>query len=288
MEEKKISFWKKSGLFLKDFFNPKEWVKTLRAVPGMALALIVVANILMNVLANKSIIELPIQGTDSYWLIQDAGVCLSWVGFLVGDLLVKNFGAKHAVRVNLTALVISLFISLLLVIVSVIPGTWSPEFNFMGLSFLNEAGETIEVSKTIGQSINQVMGNTWYVILGSALASACGLIVNNVTQDLILKNISKKHGEKYWGYLVAGGISTIAGQILDNFVFAAVVSVKFFGWTWLTAFMCSLDGAIFELIIEMIFNPFAYRISKNWDKNHIGVKWMKTTPASEEVVKEVK
>lgn len=278
MEEKKISFWKKSGLFLKDFFNPKEWVKTLRAVPGMALALIVVANILMNFLANKSIIELPIEGTNSYWLIQDAGICLSWVGFLVGDLLVKNFGAKHAVRVNLTALFISLFVSLLLAVVGVIPGTWAPEFNYTDPA----------IAEAVGQSIDSVMGNVWYVILGSALASACGLIVNNVTQDLILKNISKKHGEKYWGYLVAGGLSTIFGQILDNFVFAAVVSVKFFGWTWLTAFMCSLDGAILELLIEMIFNPFAYRISKNWDKNHIGVKWMKTTPASEEVVEEVK
>ncbi len=263
-EKKDIGFCKKIFLALKDFFNPKDWLRTLRSVPGMALALITVANILMNVLANKSIIELAFPNSDSYWLIQDAGVCLSWIGFLVGDLLVKNFGAKHAIRVNLTALIISLFVSLLLFAVSVIPGTWSPEFNYADAS----------TAQAVKDAINSVMGNVWYVILGSALASAVGLIVNNITQDLILKKIEAKKGNHYWVYLIAAALSTVFGQILDNFVFASVVSVRFFNWTWLTAFMCSLDGAIFELIIEMAFTPLTYRISKNWDKNHIGVKWM--------------
>lgn len=263
-EKKDIGFCKKIFLALKDFFNPKNWLRTLRSVPGMALALITVANILMNVLANKSIIELAFPNSDSYWLIQDAGVCLSWIGFLVGDLLVKNFGAKHAIRVNLTALFISLFVSLLLFGVSIIPGTWSPEFNYADAS----------TAQAVKDSINSVMGNVWYVILGSALASAVGLIVNNITQDLILDKIEAKKGNHYWVYLIAASLSTIFGQILDNFVFASVVSVRFFNWTWLTAFMCSLDGAIFELIIEMAFTPLTYRISKNWDKNHIGVKWM--------------
>lgn len=249
---------------IKDFFSPKEWIKTLRAVPGLALALIVVANILMNVLANKSIIELKIPGTDSYWLIQDAGICLSWIGFLVGDLIVRNFGAKHAIRVNLTALIISLFVSLLLVLVGYIPGTWSPEFNYADP----------QIAKAVGDSINAVMGNVWYVILGSAIASACGLIINNIAQDRILKKISAKHGDHYWGYLLAGGLSTIFGQILDNFVFASLVSVHFFRWTRLTALMCSLDGALLELVVEMLFTPLTYRISKNWDKNHIGKKWL--------------
>lgn len=261
-EEKNI--FKKVFLILKDFFNPKDWLYTLRSVPGLALALITVANILMNILANKSIIELPFPNSDSFWLIQDAGVCLSWIGFLAGDLLVKNFGAKHAIRVNLTALFISLIVSGLLAIVAIIPGTWSPEFNYSDPSTVS----------AIKEAINSVMGNVWYVILGSALASAVGLIVNNITQELLLKKIEKKHGNKYLGYLIAAAISTIFGQILDNFVFAAVVSVHFFSWTWLTALMCSVDGAIFELIIEMVFTPLTYHISKNWDKNHIGVKWM--------------
>ena len=261
---KKPGFFKKFGLGLQDFFNPKEWLKTLRSVPGLVLALITVSMILMNVLANKAILELPIPGTNTFWLIQDAGVLLSWVGFLAGDLLTKNFGAKNAIRINLTALAISLLVSLLLALVAVVPGTWSPEFNFADQ----------EMAKAVGDSINEVMGNVWYVVLGSAAASACGIILNNISQDFVLKKIERKRGNRYWGYLVAAAVSSFIGQIIDNLVFAALVSIHFFGWTWGSALMCSLDGAILEIVIEMLFTPLTFAISKNWDKNHIGVKWM--------------
>lgn len=250
------NFFSKIWSNLKDFFNPKDWLKTLRSVPAMALALITVATVLMNVLANKSIIELP-------WLIQDAGILMSWVGFLIGDLLVKNFGSKNAIRVNLTCLGISLFISGLLALVGVIPGTWSPAF-----------GLNPESSALVNNAVNSVMGNVWYVILGSALASAVGLIINGITQGCLLKRIEKKHGDRYWGFLVASAGSTIIGQIIDNIVFAALISVKFFGWTWMQVLVCSLTGAIFELIIELLFSPLTYKISKNWKKNHIGEYWM--------------
>ena len=255
--EKIKQFFKKTKSILKDFFNPKEWLKTLRSVPALALALITIATVLMNILANKSIINLP-------WLIQDAGILMSWVGFLVGDLLVKNFGSKNAIRVNLTCLGISLFISGILAIVGVIPGNWSPEFNYADPAIAAE----------VGASINSVMGNVWYVILGSALASAVGLIINGLTQGLMLNKIQAKHGDKYWGFLTASAISTIIGQIIDNIVFAALISVHFFGWTWSQVLVCSLTGAIFELIIELVFSPITYRISQNWKKNHIGEYWM--------------
>lgn len=244
----------------KDFFNPKEWLKTLRSVPSLALALITVATVLMNILANKSIINLP-------WLIQDAGILMSWVGFLVGDLLVKAFGSKNAIRVNLTCLGISLFISGLLAIVAIVPGDWSPVFD----PTINPG----DIGENINASVNSVMGNVWYVILGSAVASAVGLIVNGLTQGLLIKKIEAKHGDRYWGFFVASASSTMIGQILDNMVFAALVSVKFFGWTWHQVLVCSLCGAIVELIVEMVFSPLTYRISKNWKKNGIGTEWVK-------------
>mgnify|MGYP004616756271 CR=1 FL=1 len=244
----------------KDFFNPKEWLKTLRSVPSLALALITVATVLMNILANKSIINLP-------WLIQDAGILMSWVGFLVGDLLVKAFGSKNAIRVNLTCLGISLFISGLLAIVAIVPGDWSPVFD----PTINPG----DIGENINASVNSVMGNVWYVILGSAVASAVGLVVNGLTQGLLIKKIEAKHGDKYWGFFVASASSTMIGQILDNMVFAALVSVKFFGWTWHQVLVCSLCGAIVELVVELVFSPLTYKISKNWKKNGIGTEWIK-------------
>ena len=268
--EKKTAkqFFKHLGNEIVDFFNPKEWLKTLRSVPSLALALITVATVLMNILANKSIINLP-------WLIQDAGILMSWVGFLVGDLLVKAFGSKNAIRVNLTCLGISLFISGLLAIVAVVPGEWSPVFD----PTINPG----DLGSNINAAVNSVMGNVWYVILGSAVASAVGLVVNGLTQGLLIKKIETKHGDKYWGFFVASAASTMIGQIIDNMVFALLVSVKFFGWTWTQVMVCSLTGAIFELIIELVFSPLTYKISKNWKKNGIGTEWMKADKDNIEV-----
>ena len=268
--EKKTAkqFFKHLGHEIVDFFNPKEWLKTLRSVPSLALALITVATVLMNILANKSIINLP-------WLIQDAGILMSWVGFLVGDLLVKAFGSKNAIRVNLTCLGISLFISGLLAIVAVVPGEWSPVFD----PTINPG----DLGSNINAAVNSVMGNVWYVILGSAVASAVGLIVNGLTQGLLIKKIETKHGDKYWGFFVASAASTMIGQIIDNMVFALLVSVKFFGWTWTQVMVCSLTGAIFELIIELVFSLLTYKISKNWKKNGIGTEWMKADKDNTEV-----
>lgn len=240
---------------LKDFFNPKEWLATLRKVPSLALALATTATVLMNILANKSIINLS-------WLIQDAGIIVSWVGFLVSDLLVKAFGSKNAIRVNLTSLVISLFISGLLAIVAIVPGDWSPVFD----TAINGG----DIGSNINAAINSVMGNVWYVIFGSAVASGVGLILNGLTQGLLLKTIERKHGDHYWGFFVASACSTMLGQVIDNMVFASLVSVKFFGWSWTQVLVCSLSGAIFELIVELIFSPLTYKISKNWKVNNIG------------------
>lgn len=248
----------KKGFFyvLKDFFNPKEWIKTLRSIPSVVFALCVLANVLMNILANKSIINLP-------YLVQDAGIIMSWVGFLAGDLIVRAFGTKNAIRVNITCLLLSLFVSALLLIVSFVPGEWSPVYEYAE-----------EYADMINSSINEIIANQWYVILGSALASLVGLITNNLIQGTMLKAIIKKHGDHYIGYLFASAISTIFGQFLDNLVFAAVISLHFFGWTVAQVFMCSLFGALLELVLEMIFTPITYRISLNWKKNGIGTEWI--------------
>lgn len=244
---------KKLFNILKDFFNLKDWKKTLRQTPSLALALIAVATVLMNILANKSIIELP-------WLLQDAGILVSWVGFLVGDLLVKHFGAKHAIRINLTCLAISLFISCILIFVGLIPGTWSPCYNY----------SDPYVIEAINISINSIMGNVWYIILGSAFSLAVGLVINSLSHEFVLNKIEKKHGDKYWGFLTASAVSSTIGQMIDNIVFASLIGAHFFGWTWTQVIVCSLTGAVFELLVQIIFTPLTYKISQNWKKDNIG------------------
>lgn len=270
-----LNFIKSIPALLKDFFNPKEWLTLLRSVPAAALTLMVLATVLMNLLANKSIINVymvDVFGSgyagdvNDLFAVQDAGLIMSWVGFLVGDLLVKCFGSKNAIRLNIAALGLSLFISMLLVGAAYLPGVWAAWYD------VGKADPSL--SGVINDSLNYTIGNTWYVILGSAAASFVGIMVNNISQGFFLDKIQKKHGDTYPGYLVAAGASTVIGQILDNMVFAALISTQFFGWTWVSVISCSVLGALVELIVEMVFTPLTYRISKNWDKNHIGVKWM--------------
>ena len=275
---------KKGWYFLADFFNPKEWLKLLRSVPAVALALIFVANVLMNILAAKSIINVPatfnstnwFTNGDNFWLVQDAGIIVSWVGFLAGDLLVKAFGSKNAIRINITSLVLSLFISLLLIGVSKVRGDWSPIWN----DSLNPSIIDPDIDPTATREA--LIINVWYVILGSAAATFVGILVNNITQGILLKKMIKKHGDHYFGYFVAAGASTVFGQVIDNIVFAVLVGMPFFDWSLFSVLMCSLLGGLVELVAEMIFTPLTYKISQNWAKNKIGQDWMK------EEVKQVK
>ena len=90
----------------------------LRSVPALVMALFVASIILMNLLANKEI------GLGLSWLALDCGVTVSWLSFLCMDMLTKRFGAKAAIELSLTAMVINLAVCGILYIVSLIPGNW--------------------------------------------------------------------------------------------------------------------------------------------------------------------
>ena len=43
-----------------------------------------------------------------------------------------------------------------------------------------------------------------------------------------------------------------------------------FGWNFLECVMCSLLGAIIELVCEIFFSPFGYWVTKKWKQDHVG------------------
>ena len=89
-----------------------------KSVPGYVTAMLVASVIIMNLLANKSVNGLP------EWLALDCGFILSWVGFLCSDTLTKHYGPRAAIILSLFALIVNLFMSLILFLVSIVPGTW--------------------------------------------------------------------------------------------------------------------------------------------------------------------
>lgn len=232
----------------------KELKLLLHEVPSLLLVFFVLSIFIMNLLANKSL-SLPFE-----WLALDAGFVVSWIAFLTMDILTKHFGPKAATQISILGLVINLLISLLMFVVSVIPGIW-------GESFV-EGSENI-----INTAINNTFGGTWYVILGSALAFIVSAFVNNFSNYGIGK-IFKNNPDSRLAYYIRAYVSTSIGQFVDNLIFALVVSHVFFGWSLVQCFTCALTGMLFELLAEVIFSPLGYRICRKWKEENVGANYL--------------
>lgn len=225
-----------------------EFKTFIRSVPSIVVALFVISVVIMNLLANKSI-NLPVS-----WLALDAGILLSWLTFLTMDIVTKHYGPKASTELAIFGISINLLVALILFIASVIPGMW-------GESFV-EGSETI-----INTALNNTIGGTWYVLLGSTTAFIVSAIVNN-TLNFLLGKLTKK--DNFLSFIFRTYISTMIGQFVDNLVFAFMVSFVFFAWTPLQCVTCALTGAIVELLFEVIFSPLGYKIVKLWQKDEIG------------------
>ena len=67
------------------------------------------------------------------------------------------------------------------------------------------------------------------------------------------------------------------GQFFDNFLFSLIVFTVFapifwdgFCWTPLQCAMCALTGAVAEVLMEIIFSPIGYRITRKWKADRVG------------------
>ena len=101
---------------IKTWFS-NDWKETkllFRNLPAIPFAILCAALIVMNVLANKLIIE-------TSWLSLDAGIIVSWVAFLAGDMLVKRFGPKASLKINIAALGVQFIGVVLLTIGGILP-----------------------------------------------------------------------------------------------------------------------------------------------------------------------
>ena len=227
----------------------------LRSIPGIVTALFVLSVVSMNLLANKSIFNLP-------WLASTAGIFVSWVSFLCMDAVCKRFGAKAATILNTVAMIISLVATVAYMLIVKIPGTWAASY----------AGTTPEIAGAINTGLDSTFSSAWYIVLGSAAAMYLGGLVNSIINKIVGKKVDK--GDSYKGFAIRSFISTAAGQFVDNFVFAMFVSYIFFGWTIKQVLVCSFMMMILELIFEVAFSPIGYKLSQNWKKDNVGKEYL--------------
>lgn len=234
------------SLFEKIKRSFKETVILLRSIPSVVVALFVVSVITMNLLANKTIYQ-------SEYLAIDGGILVSWLSFMTMDIVTKHFGPKASTRMSIFAIFVNLLTCLIFYIVSIIPSNADDYSTF-----------------------NQIIGGTWFILLSSTVAFLCSAIINNFSNYLIGLSF-KKNPDGKLAFVTRAFVSTFIGQFFDNLIFAVLTFMVFapifwngFSWTFIQCVTCSILGAGLELVLEVVFSPFAYKLTKYWKKQNVG------------------
>lgn len=229
----------------------------LKNVPAMTMVLFVISVVLMNLLANKELLNIG-------WIALDCGFMLSWLSFLAMDMLTKRFGPKASIKLSLLAVVVNLAFSAMLYIISLIPGNWGEFYTYNDM--------------IVNEVLDSTLGGTWYIVLGSMTAFATASIVNAIVNNAVGKLTESR---SFSAFAVRSYISTAIGQFVDNLIFALLVSHVFFGWTMTQVVTCSIAGALMELLSEVIFSPIGYKVSKKWEAENIGQEYIEYSSSKE-------
>ena len=224
----------------------KEYRLLLRSIPATAVTLFVVSVVCMNLLANKTLLQLD-------WIALDGGILISWLSFMCMDVITKHFGPKASNSIAILAVTINLLTCLIFFVASAIPSNAGNYSAFDG-----------------------IFGGTWFILLGSTIAFLTSAVINNMLNWTIGKAFRKNPNGRL-AYTARTYVSTFIGQFLDNFIFSVIVFGFFapifwdgFFWTPLQCAMCALTGAVAELVMEIIFSPIGYRLVKKWKQHNVG------------------
>ena len=228
----------------------KDYVLLFRNVPASVVAIFTIAVVSMNILANKTIYQ-------GEYLALDGGFLVSWISFLCMDILTKHYGPKAATKISIFAIFVNLLTCLIFYIISIIP---TPHENY--------------------DAFNTIIGGTWFILLSSTIAFLSSAILNNIL-NWSIGNLFKKNPDGKLAFITRSYISTFVGQLFDNLIFAILTFMVFapifwngFHWTFIQCLTCSILGALLELVMEIIFSPLGYYVSKKWKSAHVGEAYL--------------
>lgn len=238
----------------------KESIADFKKVPSWLVGLSAVTVVLMNILANKGLFA-------NDWISLDSGFLISWIMFLVMDIVTQKYGGKASFAVTIFDVTVAAGMALLMFGIAQIPAEWAGGWYF---------GPEAEVA------LNTVIGNSILVVAVSlfAFVVASGIdILSNVTVGKWMNNSPAFHGEEgkrslkgFFIYFTRAYTSTFLSQLADNIVFQFIAYNFLFAWFYvtnpgamltnvgaqLTLLMGALIGAVAELIMEFAFAPIGY------------------------------
>lgn len=269
-----MSMFKKMKAWIK---KDKLETKTLfRCLPAIPFAILCVTMIAMNFLANKGVdfyamFGEHVGGFVSKIFSADSAIIISWIGFLAGDMIVKIFGTKAAIKVNLTAIGVQLLAILMFTAGALIPG-----------SYWNSTGDATA-------TFNELFLVQFWPCLGGTLAFTLATMVDSIFSGFLLKKFKDRTSFK--SYAVASYVSTALGQFLDNMLFGLFFSI-WQGWFTQTNTLSdilvhligfSAVGMIVELIGQAVLSPVGFKLTKSWRESGIGNEYIALVEEAQEV-----
>jgi hypothetical protein len=57
-------------------------------------------------------------------------------------------------------------------------------------------------------------------------------------------------------------------------MFFAPIFWNGFSWTFIQCLTCSLLGALVELVMEVLFSPLGFMVTKKWHKTGVGEQYL--------------
>ena len=248
---------------IKSFFQKEvtDYKLLLRNIPSPTILFFTLSVVCANLLANKELFNYK-------YIALDCGFAFSWIMFLCMDIICKRWGAKASVKVSIFALVINLFVCGAFFLLSKTPGNWGEFYSY---------SPDLSVAKAVNQGLNTTIGGSWYVVFGSATA----FLVSSIINGIINKSVgtfaeNKLQKDNFFTFALRSYISTFIAQFVDNFFFVTLVSKVFSGWSWTQILLCSVVAATFELLCEVLFSGFGYKIVCNWEKENVGKEYLST------------
>ena len=140
----------------------------LRSIPSTVVSLFIVSVICMNLLANKTLVQ-------TSWIALDGGILISWLSFMCMDIITKYFGPKASTKIAILAALINVLTCLIFFIASIIPST-ADDYS----------------------TLNDILGGTWFILLGSTVAFLVSAFINNFLNWSITKAFYKNPKALYF------------------------------------------------------------------------------------------
>lgn len=225
----------------------------LRSIPALTVSLFILSVVCANLMANKELVS-------TRYVALDCGFAFSWLMFLCMDVICKRWGARASIKVSLLALAVNLAVCGSFALLAKAPGCWGAFYD-TGNPAVNDA-------------LNATFGGSWYVVLGSALAFIISAVTNAVLNVGIGDALTARSVGGFRAFAIRSYLSTLVAQFVDNFVFATVVSKLFFGWSWTQVVICSVIGAVCELLCEVFFSGIGYRVVCAWEREQVGAAYL--------------